>query len=105
LEIMEAPCALSTHQEAGYTVSLWLLDFNQRQKISTAQDGVIEAVDAFCVNDPYYLCPEVGEQLWIVFQDAYLSASAKITRGTDHCLPPGLFVGGVLIRLSGSLAG
>lgn len=86
---------------ARKAVSLWLLDFNQCREISMDHKGVDEAVDAFCVNDPYYPRPSVDEQLWIVFRDQYLSASAVIMDGTDHSSLPGLFVQGVVARLNG----
>lgn len=65
------------------------------------QKGVDEAVDAFCVNDPYYPRPNVDEQLWMLFRDEYLSASAVMVDGTHHSSLPSLFVQGVMARLSG----
>ena len=100
----DRPSSLTTQTLNGASrkvVSLWLLDFNQCREISMDQKGVDEAVDAFCVNDPYYPHPSVDEQLWMLFRDEYLSASAVMVDGTHHSSLPRLFIQGVMARLSG----
>lgn len=86
-------------------MSLWLLDFNQCRIISTGQTGVEEAVDTFCVNDPYYPRPNMVEQLWNVYRDAYWSASTDLIAGTEHSFLPGLLIEGVKARLSDGAGG
>jgi Zinc finger protein len=92
-------------REEGRAASLWLLDFNQCRRISMDLTGVDVAVDAFCVNDPYYPRPNVDEKLWTVSREAYLSASAEIVGCAGNSSLPGLFIEGVAARLNSSKGG
>ena len=61
---------------------LWLLDFNQCRAMAMTEAGVIDAVEAFWNNDPYYPRPvppgHPDEELWIVFQECYLIKSNEL---------------------------
>ncbi|TKA64356.1 hypothetical protein B0A49_07384 [Cryomyces minteri] len=61
---------------------VWLLDFNQCERMSMDSAGVALAVKAFFLNDPYYPRPcsaaLTDQGLWDGFRDAYLQMSAEV---------------------------
>ncbi|KAK2032260.1 hypothetical protein LX32DRAFT_710799 [Colletotrichum zoysiae] len=61
-------------------VSVWLLDFNQCQRMHSTPLGVEKAVKAFWENDPYFPRPNqdlssTEGQLWQEFKSVYLATS------------------------------
>jgi hypothetical protein len=62
------------------SVSIWLLDFNQRKPFEHNSQGLKQLVDGFWWNDPYYPIPgsKNDEKLWNVFKNAYLEASGEL---------------------------
>ena len=60
---------------------LWMLDFDKATGIElTEHDVDKKLVPAFLGNDPYYPRPQVDEELWDEFCEAYLEASEVILR-------------------------
>ncbi|MCJ1473701.1 hypothetical protein MMC13_002352 [Lambiella insularis] len=60
---------------------LWVLDFDKANTIElTDNDVKKKLVPAFLGNDPYYPRPDVDEDLWQTFSEAYLKASRLILR-------------------------
>ena len=58
-----------------------MLDFDKAGDIEfTKHDVDKKLVPAFLGNDPYYPRPQVDEELWDKFYDAYLKASEVILR-------------------------
>ncbi|KAK5020226.1 hypothetical protein LTR60_000711 [Cryomyces antarcticus] len=72
---------LPRHFEDRVT-QVWLLDFNQCERISMDAAGVALAVKAFFLNDPYYPRPcaaaPADQRLWDGFRDAYLEMSVEV---------------------------
>lgn len=69
------------------TTELFVLDFNQVRSITMDDAGVAMAVEALCLNDPYYPKPlrtsEVERQVWKAFVVGYLRASEDILVGEE----------------------
>ncbi|KAI5236460.1 hypothetical protein E4T42_09454 [Aureobasidium subglaciale] len=76
---------LSSSQDQGHSVSIWLLDFNQCRKFNEDKAGLKLLVDGFWMNDPYYPRPSSTDKrdkvLWTLFSSKYLDASALLTDG------------------------
>ncbi|KAK2061814.1 hypothetical protein LY76DRAFT_507144 [Colletotrichum caudatum] len=65
-------------------VSVWLLDFNQCQRIHPTPLGIEKAVKAFWENDPYFPRPNqdlssTEGKLWQEFKSVYLAKSIECT--------------------------
>ena len=71
---------------------LWVLDLSQVWDIRVDEDGVAAAVDAYRLNDPYYLRPS-RNKLWEVFATTH-RATAESMLGPSEL--PGLFLDGAL---------
>jgi hypothetical protein len=114
----------------GQRTCMWLLGFNQCQKMAMDDDGVNKAVDAYFLNDPYYPRPPQGlcqlrpgalpdennptmllsiyedEENWYAFRDRYLATSAKLLKdspGSQHL--PRVFIGKVMEGQTARIAG
>lgn len=61
---------------------LWVLDFNQVRPITMNLAGVLQAIEAFRMNDPYFPRPlqesPIQKQVWEAFAKRYLDTSAYI---------------------------
>ncbi|GKT48247.1 uncharacterized protein ColSpa_08428 [Colletotrichum spaethianum] len=69
------------------TVSVWLLDFNQCQRMAPTPLGVDNAVKAFWENDPYFPRPNQDSssteaKLWQEFKGVYLEKSYECLDAT-----------------------
>lgn len=57
-------------------VHLWILDFDKATRIDLTKHHVsTQLVPSFLGNDPYFPMPQIDEELWYVFCEAYLRAS------------------------------
>jgi hypothetical protein len=108
---------------------MWLLGFNQCQKMAMDDDGVKKAVEAYSLNDPYYprppqrLCkpqrgalPDEnnptkllsiyeGDEIWSAFRDRYLATSAELLKDSPGCQHlPLVFIGRVMEEQMARLA-
>ncbi|KAH6691543.1 zinc finger protein-domain-containing protein [Plectosphaerella plurivora] len=72
-------------------VSMWLLDFNQVERLQMNDEGMKKIRWAFWNNDPYYPRPE-ETRLWDAFKKAYLARSARID---DDSPRPQRFIDGI----------
>jgi len=80
-------------------VDLWMLYFNQVRRMSMDERGVDWAVHAFFENDPYFPRPYAEDseeqELWTVFEKAYLEMAKRCTQiRTRPALPdlPQMFI-------------
>lgn len=67
---------------------LWLLDFEQCQKLSMDRKGMTHAARCFLRNDPYFPRPGREEQkdriAWDMFRDQFLGESKRLLRGSGE---------------------
>jgi hypothetical protein len=84
----------STWKEANYlpkfkkrAIYLWMLDFNRCKDITKDEQGVKQAVQTFCRNDPYFPRPLSGistdRELWDAFVDGYMAAAKEALAWED----------------------
>jgi hypothetical protein len=73
-------------------IQLWMLDFNQCKPITMDEAGVDQAVEAFCINDPYFPRPHVDLELWKAFSGRYLLSSNRMLQGKDYGYLPIQFI-------------
>ncbi|KAK2038605.1 hypothetical protein LZ31DRAFT_532958 [Colletotrichum somersetense] len=76
-------------------VSVWLLDFNQCQRMPPTPLGIEQAVKAFWENDPYFPRPNqdlssTEGKLWQEFKSVYLAKSFECTDSSATI--PGEFI-------------
>lgn len=57
-------------------VRMWVLDFNQCRSITMDEQGMVQAADAFWMNDPYF--PRPDQPLWEIFAGSYLDFTSRI---------------------------
>ncbi|OPB36398.1 hypothetical protein A0O28_0054770 [Trichoderma guizhouense] len=82
---------------------LWVLDFNQVQRITMDEAGVAKAVDAAKVNDPYLPKPlgdsQIEKQAWNAFTGNYIRAADIILENKGQKLLlrlPRMFIRGLI---------
>ncbi|KAL1961364.1 hypothetical protein VTO42DRAFT_92 [Malbranchea cinnamomea] len=73
------------HSPALGSHVVWVLDFDCCNTIPMNEEGVNQAVRAFCQNDPYYPRPGLEHELWKVFENAYFRRSDIILRHRTIC--------------------
>ncbi|EIT79279.1 hypothetical protein AO1008_10273 [Aspergillus oryzae 100-8] len=56
--------------------TLWMLDFDLCRSMAMDLEGVKQAANAFCRNDPFYPRPHTDQ--WIAFSRQYLQTSADL---------------------------
>jgi len=97
----EADGSLYSDRDSHRGVHLWLLDFNQVDRINSDMNGVRQCIRAFKENDPYFPKPGRGpSDLWDGFVEAYLSV-AYIVLGEDAGgTLPDMFIEGVIAMQS-----
>lgn len=62
---------------------VWILDFDCCRNMSLDRAGVVQAVNAFFKNDPFYPRPNCGA-LWTEFKDQFLTTSEQIFSMMDE---------------------
>ncbi|TWU78657.1 hypothetical protein ED733_005601 [Metarhizium rileyi] len=87
------------------TPDFWVLDFNQVQDITLDEAGVMMAVKAAKMNDPYIPKPRQGSEIekraWDSFVESYLAQSNTIftadrSYGPENCALPRMFIEGLI---------
>jgi hypothetical protein len=95
-DVATLPPNTSTRVRPGHNfklrhTQLWLIDFNRCKSMTPDTDGIVQAVKAFYVNDPYYPRPcgetEEEERLWECFRARYLKTSARYVDEETKNLP------------------
>ena len=76
---------------------LWMLDFDCCRSMAMDEAGVLQAVNAFYCNDPYYPRPgraDLRDQvLWQTFKDSFLATSSAILgRSSTECGLPAKWI-------------
>lgn len=74
---------------AAHSLQLWVLDFNQCSEMTRDDEGIVKAVEAYRINDPYYPRPvpaegELEGALWRAFAGRYVQVSDGILPETPH---------------------
>lgn len=87
--------SINAENSCSRVTQLWMLDFNRCKEFASTQSGIIQLVDAFFKNDPYYPHPlsksREDQELWQAFNDSYLKVSGELNLG-EHAHLPGLFI-------------
>ena len=61
-------------------IQLWMLDFDQCKPITMDEAGVDQAVEAFCINDPYFPRSHIYLELWKAFSGRYFLVAIECSR-------------------------
>ncbi|RAL17410.1 zinc finger protein [Aspergillus homomorphus CBS 101889] len=78
--------------------TMWVLDFDLCRPITADLEGVIQAVDAFFKNDPFF--PRPNTPHWMAFQRRYLQTAALISSSfVKSEKQDGLYLGKQFIEL------